>query len=334
MLRCELCYNEKMNYIGSKITLLPFIEEKIEEVVGKTTNGVFCDIFSGTTSVAKTFKKKGYHVITNDLQTYSLVFAKYFIENSLPVSSERIELLNHLHGVEGFISQHYSGNRLYFSKSNAQKIDVIRQQIESWRDEISDVEYNFLLTSLLEAVDKVANTTSIYEAYLKELKDSAKKDILLKPLVAISGPKGKAYNEDANQLIQHISGDILYLDPPYNTRRYDTNYHLLETIALYDKPEIKGKAGLRVSENKKSRYSSRREAAKALEDLIRDADFSYIFLSYNDEGIIPIDKVKEIMESYGHYQRFETEYKRYKSDNKRIYKTDKTIEYLHVLEKG
>lgn len=343
-----------MNYIGSKFSILKYIDDTVNDFVKPKDNMIFCDIFSGTSSVGKYFKKKGYNIISNDLQYYAYITAKHFIENNDKIEFlklkerqiEPFEFLNNLEGVNGFIYNNYSkegtkGNlfeRQYFSDENAKKIDAIRINIEEWYTKklINNTEYCYLLTCLLEAADKVANTASVYEAFLKKLKPSANKNIELAPLEIVTNENInllKAYNKDANELIKEISGDILYMDPPYNTRKYNTNYHMLETIALYDSPEIKGKTGVRVETQKKSKYCLKKEAAGALEDLIKNAKFRYLFLSYNDEGIIPLDEIERIFSKYGKYKRYEKQHKRYKSDNKRKYLKDSTIEYIHCLEK-
>ncbi len=344
-----------MNYIGSKTSILQYIDDTIEDFIKPESNNiVFCDIFAGTSAVGKYFKKKGYSIISNDIQYYSYITAKHFIKNNETLEFrilkendiEPFEYLNKIRNKKGFIYKNYSlegtaGNefeRQYFSAENAQKIDAIRVQIEVWKKEkmINETEYNFLISSLIESADKVANTASVYEAFLKKMKKSACNNLELKPVEVIINKKCKkleVYNEDSNNLIKKIKGDILYMDPPYNTRKYDTNYHMLETIALYDNPEIKGKTGIRKEENKKSKYCIKKEATKALEEIIEKADFKYILLSYNDEGIIPLEEIKNIMSKYGRYKLYEKEHKRFKADKKRTYLKNTTVEYIHCLEK-
>lgn len=344
-----------MNYIGSKFSMLDFINDTINDFVKpKDTNITLCDIFSGTGSVGKYFKRKGYSVISNDIQYYSYITAKHFIENNdelkfkklKSVGIEPFEFLNNIDGKEGFIFKNYSlegtngqeYERQYFSNDNAKKIDAIRMKIEDWKNEekITEAEYTYLIASLIESADKVANTASVYEAFLKKLKKSASKPIELKPvelIVTEEKRKYKVYNENCNDLIKHIEGDILYMDPPYNARRYDTNYHMLETIALYDEPEIKGKTGIRSVQTKKSKYCVKKEAMNALEDLVKNAKFKYLLLSYNDEGIISTEDIKRIMSKYGNYKCYERKHKRFKADSKRKYLKDFTIEYIHCLEK-
>jgi adenine-specific DNA-methyltransferase len=245
-----------------------------------------------------------------------------------------------LNSIEGFIYKHYSrggnGDRQYFSDENAKKIDTIRVKIEEWKEtkRIDDTLYYFLLASLLESADKVANTASVYGAYLKKLKKSATVPMVLKPALFDNyGENHSVYNCDANKLIKSISGDILYMDPPYNQRQYGSNYHLLNTIAKYDDFIPKGKTGLR--EYNRSLYYKKQNVLKAFEDLIKFADFKYIFLSYNNEGLMSEDEVQNIMKKYGKYSLKTIDYQRFKADKteNRNHKATVTVEYLHILEK-
>lgn len=330
-----------MNYIGSKLKLSPFLEESICSVVGNIEDKIFCDIFAGTGRVGRHFKGLTKSIIANDIEYYSFILNKHYIGNThLANSNELIDRLNRVAGVEGFIYKHYSrggdGERQYFSDANAKKIDTIRQTIESWREsrEIDDAHYYYLLAMLIEAADKVANTASVYSAYLKHLKHSAQKHLILKMLpIDDSGSDHQVYNEDANQLISKISGDILYMDPPYNHRQYGSNYHILNTIAKYDTFVPQGKTGLR--EYLRSDYCKKSTVKERFEVLIKKADFPYIFLSYNNEGLMHADEIKQIMSRYGRYRLLSKRYKRFKADktDNRRHKATETTEHLHILEK-
>ena len=146
-------------------------------------------------------------------------------------------------------------------------------------------------------------------------------------------PQVEVYQEDANKLIKKIEGDILYLDPPYNSRQYGANYHLLNTIAEYKPFSPKGKTGLRDYE--RSLYCSKNNVCDTFDDLLKNSDFKYIFLSYNNEGLMSNSTIRNIMERYGRYNLFETNHQRFKADKaeNREYKAVSTIEYLHFLEK-
>lgn len=125
--------------------------------------------------------------------------------------------------------------------------------------------------------------------------------------------------------------DVLYLDPPYNQRQYATNYHLLETIARYDTPEIHGKTGLREYSSQKSKYCARAKVKDVFDDLITHAKAKYIFLSYNNEGLLPIDEIRAIMSKRGKYGYVTKDYHRFKADGMREYSANSTVEYLHYV---
>jgi adenine-specific DNA-methyltransferase len=263
----------------------------VNDVVGTDLSQlVFCDLFAGTGIVGRTFKPLVKELISNDVEFYSYILNRTYIANHTAIKDDSyIQQLNELAPKKGFIYENYGesgkADRLYFSEKNAQKIDAIRSQIEVWfaASEIDENRYFFLLASLLESADKVANTASVYGAYLKKLKVSAKKELLLLPALfeVNKGQTNKVFQQDANTLIKEIEGDILYLDPPYNARQYGANYHLLTTIAKYDTFVPKGKTGLR--NYYKSDYCSKVKVLNTFEELIVFANFKYIFLSYNNE---------------------------------------------------
>ena len=125
----------------------------------------------------------------------------------------------------------------------------------------------------------------------------------------------------------------IYIDPPYNTRQYGANYHMLNTIAEY-KPFIpKGKTGLR--EYTRSLYCSTKDVVREFEQLLAKAKFRYIFLSYNNEGLMSVDQIKNIMSKFGRYDVVCKQYQRFKADKteNRNHIADSTTEYLHILEK-
>ena len=333
-----------MNYIGSKYSLLDFIDHTIKSVVGEDMSQlVFCDLFAGTGIVGRHFKTQVSQVISNDWEYYSYILNRNYIGNHLEIEGkdEYIEKLNQLRGIDnGFIYSQYclggGNNRQYFSDENGKKIDAARVAIEEWRNngEISDDLYYFLLCSLIESADKYANTASVYGAFLKSLKKSAQKPIVIAPATyQFNCHNHQVYREDANTLIKSIRGDVLYLDPPYNARQYGANYHLLNTIAEYKVFVPKGKTGLR--EYNRSSYCSKAAVRDSFESLIADAQFKYIVLSYNNEGLMSIDTIQQIMSKYGQYQVFQREYSRFRADKaeNRNHLADTTTEYLHVLTK-
>ena len=332
-----------MNYIGSKFSLLDFLRASISAATGYKENDsyVFADLFAGTGVVGAAYKAGGCKVIANDIQYYSYILNKHYIENVPPIDTALLEYLNNLPGIEGFIFNNYcegSGSgRNYFTDINGKKCDAVRTELEKLHQngEIDNAVYYYFLASLINSIDKYANTASVYGAFLKHIKKSAQKEFKLDLLPIIDGPTGAVYNEDVNKLIRNISGDVLYLDPPYKARQYCTNYHVLETIARYDNPVLIGKTGLRDYQDQKSAFCSKRTVAKVFEDLIINAKFKYIFLSYNNEGLMSLDTIKEIMSKYGSYSCYTQDYKRFKADKdmNRNISAAQTTEYLHCLIK-
>lgn len=330
-----------MNYIGSKYKLAKFIKSSIDRAVGTAKGKVVCDIFAGTGAVGRCFKPDSKKIIANDVEYYSYVLNKHYIGNHVEIDClQKLHELNRLPGENGFIYHNYclggGSGRQYFSDENGQRIDAIRNQLEKWKSEgvIKEKLYYLLLTSLLEAADTVANTASVYGAFLKDLKKTAQKNLKLEiPNYVLNDADHEVFNKDANNLIRRIEGDILYLDPPYNHRQYGANYHLLNTIAKYDDFIPSGKTGLRDYE--RSAWCIKSKVAGVFEDLIKDAKFKHIFLSYNNEGLMGIDDVRQIMSRYGKYDLIQTDYQRFKADktDARNHKANSTIEYLHVLEK-
>ncbi|MBI3653024.1 MAG: DNA adenine methylase [Acidobacteria bacterium] len=345
-----------MNYIGSKHSLRAFIGKHFARLANDGVQ-TCCDLFAGTGAVGRYFKSRGLRVMANDLQYYAYVLNKAYLEINTPPRFVKLRqalqkthrqtargrlapvpmalaLINELPGTRGFLAEHYSplAKRFYYTQANAEKADAIRSAINAWRAAgiISDREYFYLLCSLLEAIDQVANTASVYGAYLKTFKRSAQRPLQLKPLELTNQVKGcKVFHEDANQLIERIHCDVLYLDPPYNHRQYGANYHVLETIARYDEPQLRGLTGMR--DYPRSQYCQPKMAAAALEHLIARAQAKHIFISYNDEGIMSLKQVRDILSLRGSPKTFRQTYARFKADNQRQYKREATVEYLHYV---
>ena len=312
--------------------------------------GIFCDLFAGTHSVAAHFKGLGFQIVSNDLLYLAYVFGRALIQNSeqpkfsglknLPSNLlggmdaylKALNYLNQLDGTsDGFIYNTYCPggenvyNRQYLSDSNGQKIDAVRQQIEAWRRNgtITEDEYYTLLLSVLEAVSKVTNISGTYGAYLKDWDARTYKDLRLEPFSPIASDKEHAvYQADANRLIERIDCDILYIDPPYNSRQYIANYHLLETIARYDSPPVHGKTGMRsYSEAEKSAFCSKGACLSAFEALIARARAKHIVVSYNSEGIMSEAEILEVLSQKGEMPvLIPIDYRRFKSNSNGAYK--------------
>ena len=338
-----------MRYIGSKAKLLKDIESFIDGNI-HTKQETFCDVFSGTAVVARHFKAR-YKVISNDFLYFSYIIQKAFIEGDSEPAFHKIyntvgNPFSYLenepisNSANNFIAETYSpagkNNRMYFTEENARRIDFIRATIEKWRaeDNLTESEYYYLLASLLEAAPSISNTTGTYGAYLKKWDKRAFKKLELPQFEIVkNGKENEVYNENAFTLLKTISGDILYIDPPYNARQYAPNYHLLETIARYDNPTVSGVTGIRSYENQKSPFCSKSEVNDSFETLIKDADFSHIVLSYSSSGLMKQDFIERILKENciaSTYALKKIPYRKYKS---KIYDDKDISEYLFYIQK-
>ena len=353
-----------MRYIGNKENIL----DKIYSIL--TENGVegdsFFDFFSGTTSVARYYKKLGYRVFSSDFLYLSFCLQKAYIENNreplfgrlLPTLlsvrcasffasplEQVVAYLNTISPVEGFIYKNYTPEgpaaldrpRMYFSSENGKVIDAIRIQIEKWKieDLITDSEYYILLACLIETVSFYANVAGVYAAFQKKWDPRAVKPLTLRPIEIIDNDRdNKVYNANSLDLVPDIDVDILYVDPPYNGRQYLPNYHLLETIAKYDAPSIHGVTGMRDYESKKSSFCNAKTALQGIDYIASSAKYKYLVLSYNSEGIMGKADIMSTLSKYGTVKLEEFEYLRFKSNNNGLAKTQKHVfEQLYILKK-
>lgn len=313
-------------YLGNKYSLSDFIRKTVEQNC-KGVN-IVVDIFSGTGAVSNSFKDK--MLITNDL-LYSNYISNYAWFGYEKYSSKKIINLIYKYNQVKTNENNYMRENFadtFFSADDCSKIGYIREDIEKKyiNKEINFKEYAILITSLLYAMDKIANTVGHYDAYRKNA--SFEKQLTLSVLLPEElNSNNTCYNLDANELIKTIKCDLLYLDPPYNSRQYCDAYHLLENVARWEKPEVHGVARKMDRTSLKSDYCMI-TATKAFEELIENADAKYILLSYNnmsDKGNdrsnakISDEDILRILNKKGKVSVFESDYKSFstgKSDIK------------------
>ena len=183
---------------------------------------------------------------------------------------------------------------------NGRRVDAIRDAIESdYRDSWM---YPVLLTSLIEATDRVDSTTGVQMAYVKQWADRSFRPLELRVPELVAGP-GSAVRADAVDVVTTLgSFDLAYLDPPYNQHRYFTNYHVWETLVAWDAPEHYGIACKRVDArdpSTKSVFNDRRAMPDALARVIRDVDAELVVVSYNNESWIAIDDLEAACRARG-----------------------------------
>lgn len=316
-----------MRFIGGKSLLL----ENIYNLITEKTEGVetIADLFTGSGTVAAFLKEKGYRTVSNDILYMSYCLARGMTElNRKPtfkaLGFDAVRYLNGLSDTPSdddsacYVYQNYSPHdgceRMYFQNSNALKIDRIRLRIEEWHQDgkLTEAEYYYLIACLLSAVPYVANITGVYAAYLKHWDKRTYNTLELKPLPIIpSKKKCVSYNLDAAEISGKVKFDLAYIDTPYNARQYAPNYHILETIARYDYPEIHGVSGMR--EYERSEFCSRSMVADAFRKLMKSLKCPYAVISYNNEGLLSTNELMDVLGDFGAVSLTEIPYRRYKS---------------------
>jgi adenine-specific DNA-methyltransferase len=318
-------------YLGSKTKLLKFIDEIIASEQIKFES--FADIFAGTGTVANYFYCRS-KIIVNDIldsnnHAYHAFFGKEHIREDLlkkfliKYNSIKIEEYE-----ENYFSKNFSNT--YFDAKNSKKIGIIRDDIEKLFEEkiITPREKSYLITSLIYALDKIANTVGHYDAYRKI--DIPEKKLILLPLYTNnSRHQVEIYKSDANELVKNIAADLVYIDPPYNSRQYSDAYHLLENIATWKKEKVIGVAKKIDRSHIKSKYNMK-SAGVAFGELIESIEAKYILISYNDMGSsgnarsqsrISDHEILSALKRKGNVKIYETDFKQFttgKSSNDKL----------------
>lgn len=313
-------------YLGNKYKLLPFITT----VVSKECFNVktVADIFSGTGAVSSAFVDKV--IITNDLMysNYICNFAWFGAEEYNPqIIIDFVVKYNAITECgDNYMTENFADT--YFCRKDCSKIGFIREDIEkNYKNGIiNDRERAILITSLLYAMDKIAVTCGHYDAYRKGAKFEASLELCV-PLAKIhNNPANLCFNEDANELVKRIEADLIYIDPPYNSRQYCDAYHLLENVARWEKPVVFGVAKKMDRSGMKSKYCTT-SATKAFEALIEDIKARYIILSYNNmaekgncrsNAKITDEDIIRILSRRGTVKVFEAEHKAFTTGKSEI----------------
>jgi adenine-specific DNA-methyltransferase len=299
-----------IKYIGSKRTLVPLIAA----IAGRLPVRSVCDLFAGTTRVGQALRGLGLQVHSNDLATYSEVFGLAYIAAGEDVDRDRLRRvldgLTALPGRDGYFTEEFCRRARYLQPRNGRRIDAIREAIETL--ELTTVERGIVLTSLVEAADRVDSTTGLQMAYLKQWSPRSQGELELRLPHAVDGPPGTVGREDANELARGLDVDLVYVDPPYNNHSYFSNYHVWETLVRWDAPETYGVANKRIDcRARKSAYNSRRAAAGALATLIEALGARWLLVSVNDEGFHSPAHVHELLVETGYVARIDVDSKRY-----------------------
>ena len=346
-------------YIGSKDKLAATLIASIRRKCPDATSVI--DLMAGTGLFSLALRREGYRVIASDVMTYSyhhlvvnlllnhapeFVGLNDFVKSGDNTYERVLEYLNHLQPEIGFFTKEYSPGgsptagckpRMYFTTENAAKIDAIRKKIREWHEQslINDVEHSLLLHDLIMAANDIANIAGTYGHYLSHFVQRSTDPILLTSSVFEENDNTEGHEIRrgyAEELSPLLTGDVCYIDPPYIKRQYAANYHILETLAREDEPEAVGESGLRPWRDQYSNFCSKVRIRNAFDLIIKNINCNEIFISYSEDGLLPIDDLKNFLQQYGKIELNEIRYKRFRSNNSQ--KELELTEYLIYLHKG
>lgn len=349
-----------VKYLGSKASLIPYILKCIDEQAPESRSAI--DVFTGTTRVAQALKQRGFKVTTSDLSWASEVYSNTWIANegtNLHLQPY-IDKLIACEGKEDWLTKNYcdvkgedNATVRVWQVKNGQKADAIREKIAEWEasGELANWEVKTLITSLILALDKVDNTVGVQQAYLKSWCGRSFHDLKLELPKVPLGPQGAHITGDC-LTIQYPQADLAYLDPPYSSHSYSTYYHIWDSIARWDKPEVSLKTNRRADRvsgsgsfdsSMSSAWNSKKKSLHAFDTLIQRLPVKYVLISYNNESLVDINTLMRTMKKHGTVTTTKIDYKRNimcqignaakDKDEEAEYQT-KNTEYLFMIRKG
>ncbi len=302
-----------IKYIGSKRTLAPYISGIVCSLPDVRR---VCDLVAGTTRIGQALKRCGLWVHSNDLATYSAVFGTtYIATDAEAVDAQRLQRLlaelMALPPVHGYITATFCEESRYFQPFNGMKMDAMRAGIDALAT--NETERAILLTSLIEAADRVDSTTGLQMAYLKGWSARSYNPLELRLPDLLPG-SGAVTRMDANDLVRQLDPeiDLVYIDPPYNQHSYFSNYHIWETFVRNDAPPTYGIAKKREDcRTEKSAYNSKKQAGTVFADLLNAIHAPYLLVSFNSEGYFTRDEIIAMLDGKGYVASVALDFKRY-----------------------
>jgi adenine-specific DNA-methyltransferase len=302
-----------IKYLGSKRRLIPSI---VGAVASLPEARSVLDLFSGTSRVGLALKTAGYRVVANDHNAYAATLARCYVqadrERLLSDAALLVAELNALPGSPGYFTETYCERSRFFQPKNGQRVDAIREAIA--RRGLDPELEAVLLTSLMEAADRVDSTTGLQMAYLKEWAPRAHQDLVLRVPALVPRAEhgsGEALQQDALVAAER-EVDVAYLDPPYNQHKYLGNYHVWESLVLWDKPEVYGTACKRVDcLTRSSPFNSRPRFIEAMRAVIARVRARWLVVSFSDEGYVTREAMEAMLATRGEVRVIEHDYKRY-----------------------
>jgi len=309
---------QSRRYIGSKRKLIEWIFSIINKECKKV--GSFADIFAGTGVVSAVAAQHFGKIILNDFLYSNYAIYQAFFGNGKWDRKKIGNIVNKYNKIDcekledNYFSEHFGGK--YFSRNSSKSIGFIRENIEENKSNLTSKEYYILIASLLYSIDKIANTVGHYDAYLK--RGHIEDKFFMRPIEPLDVKNVTIYREDANQLAKKIKADVVYIDPPYNSRQYSRFYHVMETLTRWDKPKLYG-AALKPTPENMSEYC-RAHAKDRLAELVKEVNANYLLVSYNNtydskssssKNKITLQQIKNILMTRGRTKIFEKDYRHF-----------------------
>ena len=272
-------------YLGNKYKLLPWIRKVVDDNCPNVNS--FFDVFSGTGSVSSAFLDKRLVVCDMMKSNYLAALCWFSPEN---IDRDKMKaLLEYYNGYDASLENNYFSKNFsetYFDRATCQKIGFIRDDVERLYQEksVNIREYGCIITSLFYAMDRISHTCGHYDSFIRDGQYSGSLEMRMPDNDYHVNPHNVILCADSNLIADSEEVDVAYLDPPYNSRQYCDAYHLLENIAIWEKPEVFGVARKMDRTNMKSRYCKSDDAAKALGELVQKLRCRFILFSYNNNG--------------------------------------------------
>lgn len=327
-----------IKYLGSKKRLLDNI---VTLACQFTDYHSVLDLFSGTSRVGHAFKQKGYRVISNDHNAYAHTLAACYVKaDKETYEHDAKAILAELSEVKpspGYFTDTFCIRSRFFQPHNGEIIDAMRERIESM--DLDPVLKSVVLVSLMEAADRVDSTTGVQMAYLKGWSKRSYNNLELRmPALVAGSPWGpcEALQAEAQIAAKTVEADIAYLDPPYNQHSYLGNYHIWESLVLWDKPEVYGIACKRVDcRERTSVFNSKPAFTDAFRELLWSLRAKLIIVSFNNEGYLDRSTLERMLQEIGEVRVFDKDFKRYVGAQIGIYSPDGQVvgEVSHLSNK-
>jgi adenine-specific DNA-methyltransferase len=334
-----------IKYLGSKRVLLPAILDVITRELPDARTAL--DVFAGTSRVGHALKRHGLRVLANDHNAYAHTLARCYVEADDDVVDEvrgHIEQLMAVPPRAGWLTRTYCEQSRFFHPDNGARIDAIRDAIDTL--DVTPVVRAVLLVSLMEAADRVDSTVGVQMAYLKSYASRALKPLQMRVpelLPRSVHGAGEAHQLDATMAVSQLAADVVYLDPPYNQHSYLGNYHIWESLVLWDHPEVYGKACKRIDVRaRKSPYNRKTEVVAAMRALIHAVQAKLLVVSFNNEGFLSRTVLEELLRERGHVDVVQLDHARYvgarigihnpKGERVGVVSHTRNHEYLYVVK--